>query len=357
MLDEVRSHLAQEQLDALFVTNKTNIFYLTGFRGSNGYVLLTKNHLYLFTDPRYLEKAEKNASDECRVLDMSGGFFHLLHATLARHRVESIGIEASDMTVSFFNQLNSLNGFKILPADGILTALRALKSKEELRLLRQSQKINEQVLKLFLTELKNGMTEVEASWKMLQIAYDLGASGMSFDTIIAFGAHSAMPHHEVSSKKKLKRGDMVLIDMGVMYGGYASDMTRTFFTKTPTKEQSHVYETVLEANKRGIEAIKPGVRVDEIDKAARKYIHDAGYEKRFGHATGHGIGLDVHEEPRVAKGVETPVQPSMVVTVEPGIYLPGKLGVRIEDMVEVTEKGRKVLTSFPKELISMKIQL
>ncbi len=353
MINLLRTHLEENKLDALFVSNKTNIFYLTGFKGSNGSVLVTKNHLYLLTDSRYTEKAEKTTCKECRVVDMAPGLFNVIHTLLIKHRIKVFGIEAADLSVAFFNRLDSLNGFAIKPADEILSSIRAVKSKEELRQIRQSQKLNEQVLRLLLPEIKVGKTETDIAWKVHQISRDLGADGVSFDPIIAFGANTAMPHHEPSNKKKLKRGDMILIDMGVMVNDFASDMTRTFFTKAPTKQQREVYEAVLEANMRAIQTISPGITCDEVDKAARKYIRDAGYYKKFGHATGHGIGLDVHEEPRVAKGIETELRAGMVITVEPGIYLPGKLGVRIEDMIEVTDKGKQVLTKYPKDIGKM----
>jgi Xaa-Pro aminopeptidase len=353
MLQKVREYLQKQKIDALFVSDKTNIFYLTGFRGSNGYVLVTKNHLYLFTDSRYTEKAEKNACEDCRIIDIAPGLFFMIHNVLVKHKVKSFGIEAQNLSVVFFKKLDSLNGFKIHPADNILSSVRALKRIEELKAIRQSQKLNEQLLKLILDHLKVGVTEADLAWQMQLIAKDLGCQKLAFDPIIAFGANSAMPHHEVSSKKKLKRGDMILIDMGVMVKNYASDMTRTFFTKEPTKQQRHVYETVLEANRRAIQAIAHGTIADEVDKAARKHISHSGYSKKFGHATGHGIGLDVHEMPRIAKGSEEILQAGMVITVEPGIYLPGKLGVRIEDMVEVTEKGKKILTNYTKELSDM----
>ena len=350
MIEGIRKQIEKEKLDALFISNKSNIFYLTGFRGSNGYLLVTKNHLYLFTDGRYLEKAKKTTCQECRVIDTASGLFNVIHNTLVKHRIKSLGIESKDISVEFYKKLDSLNGFKLKDAGNIVNSARMVKDKEALRLIRHSQKLNEQVLKLVLRELKIGVTEADIAWRIRLIAKDIGACGLAFDPIVAFGGNTAMPHHEVSQKKKLRRGDMVLIDMGLQCKDYTSDMTRTFFTKLPTKQQEDVYQTVLEGNLRAIKSAKSGNTADEVDKAARKYICDSGYHKKFPHATGHGIGLDVHEEPRIAKGSHAKLQPGMVLAIEPGIYLPGKLGVRIEDMVEITEKGNNVLTRFEKSL-------
>lgn len=353
MLERIRKQLHKQQLDALLVSSKSNVFYLTGFRGSNGYILVTKNHQYLLTDARYTEKAKKVVPESYRIVDIGEGLFFLLHTLLVKHRVKSIGFEAYDLSYAFYTQLDSLNGFKLHPADDLLKQIRSLKRKEELTCIRKSQKMNELALKLLLDELKVGVTEVDLAWKLQLIAKDLGATKLAFDPIIAFGGNSSIPHHEVSSKKKLKRGDIILIDMGVVVDNYASDMTRTFFTKNPTKQQRHVYDTVLEANERAIAGIKPGASCDTIDKLARRHTSHSGYSKKFTHATGHGIGLDVHEYPRVAKGSKDTLKSGMVVTVEPGIYLPGKLGIRIEDMVEVTDKGKKVLTRYEKQIGNM----
>lgn len=357
MLVAVRKQLEESKLDALFITNKTNIFYLTGFRGSNGSVLVTRNHLYLFTDARYLEKAEKSVCKECRVVDIAPGMMNVIHTALVKHRVKKFAVEGNDLSYNFFQRLDSLNGFKIVDSNNLIGKIRMIKNKEELRFIRQSQKLNEQVLRLLLPELKIGVTESTIAWQLQLIAKDIGACGLSFDPIIAFGGNSAIPHHESSSNKKLRRGDLVLIDMGLQCKNYASDMTRTFFTKIPTKQQAHIYETVLEANERAIKAVKAGVTADEVDKAARKFICDSGYHKKFGHATGHGIGMDVHEYPAISKGSETILQENMVLAIEPGIYLPGKLGVRIEDMVEVTGKGYQVMTKFGKGLKEVTLKL
>lgn len=356
MIDIVRKTFGERGFDALFVTNKTNIFYLTGFRGSNGFVLITKKQLILFTDARYLEKAKKQCTD-CKVIDMAPGLMNIIHTSLAKYKIQTFGVEGYDMNLQLYQQLDSLNGFKILDAGRLIEEVRMLKTADELRQIRQSQKLNEQALKILLTELRFGMTEIDVAWRLRCIIHDLGAQDVSFPPIIAFSANAAIPHHESSSKKKLKRGDLILIDMGLLYNGFASDMTRTFFTKVPTKEQAEVYKTVLAAQEAGIQAVRAGEKAGDIDRASREIINRAGYKEKFGHATGHGIGLDVHELPHVSRASQSLLEPGMVVTVEPGIYLPGKFGVRIEDMVELTQRGKQNLTRFPKALDEMILKL
>jgi Xaa-Pro aminopeptidase len=356
MLDS-RNLLQTYKTEGFLVTKPSNIFYLCGFRGSNGYVLLTERHSYLFTDPRYLERAAQVVPEGWKVVDISEGFLNLLHTALVKHRIKRLGIEAAHVTALSYKRLEALNGIKLVDTVDAIEAARMVKSAEELRSIRQSQKINEQVLKLALEGLKPGLTEAQLAWRIKLLTHDMGASDVSFPPIVAFGGHTSRPHHEPSAAKKLKRGDMILIDMGIVYKNYASDLTRTFFTKTPTSEQGDVYTTVLTAHQAAVTAIKPGALADDIDRTARLFISDSGYKKKFGHATGHGIGLDVHELPRVAKGDQTELAAGMVITVEPGIYLPGKLGVRIEDMIEVTAGGHKVLNSFPKEMAAMVLKV
>jgi Xaa-Pro aminopeptidase len=304
----------------------------------------------LLTDGRYLERAEQTVSHDWRVADIEAGLAVVLHNILLKHRVQRLGIEPHALLVSFYERLQRLLGIRILGTDRFIEQARMRKTVAELRALRQSQKINEQTLKLGLRALKIGMTEREFGWQIQLRARELGAEDMAFETIVAFGAHTARPHHESTHKKKLRRGGLVLVDMGVRHEGMASDMTRTFFTKAPTTQQAHVYETVLAAQANATRAAKPGITCDAVDKAARRLISHAGYSKKFCHATGHGIGRDVHELPFVSRGSDTILQSGMVITIEPGIYLAGKLGVRIEDMVEMTDKGNQVMTKYPKTL-------
>ncbi len=356
MLDQSRL-LETLKLDGLFVTRPSNIFYLCGFRGTNGFVLLTEKHSYLFTDPRYLEKAEHAVPQDWKVVDLSEGLMNVLHTVLVRHRVKRLGVEAAHLSVLMAKRLETMNGIKLVDTVEAIETERMVKTADELRMIRQSQKLNEQVLKMAITEVRVGISEAQLAWRIEVLAHEIGASDVSFPPIVAFGAHTARPHHEPHAAKKLKRGDMVLIDMGIVYKDYTSDLTRTFFTKTPTSEQADVYTTVLTAHQAAVAAIKPGALADDIDRTARLFISDSGYKKKFGHATGHGIGLDVHELPRVAKNDKTELESGMVITVEPGIYLPGKLGLRIEDMIEVTAGGHKVLNSFPKDIASMVLKV
>lgn len=357
MMNQLRAKCKEAKLDAYFISNKDSIQYFSQFTGSNGYVLVTKNHCYLLTDQRYIDQAIKQVPDYCDVVDIADGLFFVIHKYLAKHRVSTIGFESKEMTYAFYQKLDQLNGFKLIACDELIAQIRSIKTEDELRQLRKSQKLNEQVLKLAIEQVKRGMTEVDLAWKIQLIAHDLGADGLAFDTIVAFGANSAIPHHHPSAKKKLKSGDLILIDMGVNVQGYKSDMTRVFFTKAPTKEQLHVYETVLEAHTLAAKSLAPEILCDEVDMTARKHISHSGYSKKFTHATGHGIGLAVHEYPVIAKSAMCKLEEGMVITIEPGIYLSNKFGIRIEDMYLITKEKGKSLTGFSKELTSLRIKL
>ncbi len=358
MINILEKQLKEAKVDALLVTSPTNILYLSGVKASHAYILLTKKYSYFLTDSRYTEKAHKHTAEEMRVVDLADGVMTTIQSLCLKHKVKNLGIEPQAMTLAFYQRLkNSGSPIKLIKTDYLLEKIRMIKRQDEIKALRQSQKLNEQALRLLLSEIKVNITEADLAWKLRLIANDLKTEGFSFDPIIAFGSHAAMPHHEVSTKKKLRKGDMILIDMGVMVKGYASDMTRTFFTKPPTSQQEEVYKTVLEAQEKAIAMIMPGVSCDDVDRAARRHISRSGYSKKFGHATGHGIGMDIHEIPGVGKGNPMELEPGMVITIEPGIYLEGRLGVRIEDMLEVTVSGSKNMTKYPKKIEDMLIKL
>ncbi len=344
------------KMDALLVSSKSNIFALSGFKGSNGLVLLTDKQNYLFTDPRYTEKAESVVPAEWKVVDMSTGLFDQLQTVIAKHKLKKVGFESAHVTFAFYKRLQTLTGVDWVETIDVIERSRMVKDSSSRKLLRMSQRLNEETLKMVKERLKPGVSEVAVAWMIRGLAHDMGADDVSFPPIVAFGAHTARPHHE-PTQKKLKRGDLILIDMGILYKSMASDLTRTFFTKTPTSEQGDLYQTVLTAHQSAVLAVKPGAKADDVDRAARLYISDSGYKGKFGHATGHGIGYDVHELPRIAKGDQTKLEAGMVIAIEPGIYLPKKFGVRIEDLVEVTADGAKSLNHLPKDMASARIKV
>ncbi len=356
MLDLIREQVQSHKLDGLLITNRSNVFAISGFKGSNALALITRTQAYVFTDPRYLEKAEAGVSSEWKVQDMSLGLFDLLQTLIAKHRLKHLGLEANHTTVTFHQKLNTLMGVQWKSTVDLVERVRQVKNLEQRKSLRLAQRLNEETLKLTLERLKPGMTEIAIAWIIRMMAHDLGAEDVSFPPIVAFGAHTSRPHHEPTTKK-LKRGDMMLIDMGVTHRNMASDLTRTFFTKVPTAEQGDVYQTVLTAHQAAVMAAQAGNKADDVDRAARLFISDSGYKKKFGHATGHGIGYDVHELPRIAKGDMTELTAGMVIAIEPGIYLPGKFGVRIEDLIEITIQGNKSLNHLPKDLLSARLKM
>lgn len=354
---------------ASLLTNLTNIEYLTGFKSSNAVLLQTTTHDYLFTDGRYLEKAQKIATlgrgriGKFTVIDMGRNFQETLKNLLKKHRVKTLEFEAGNLTVKQFETYKKwtrgARGMKAVswkPGAADVWAQRACKEISEIQALKKSQEINEQLFYSALKELKPGITELDLAQFIKQTCYTHGADDISFEPIIAFGNHSSMPHHQ-NTNRRLKKGDLVLIDMGVKYKRYCSDMTRMVFTASPTPKQAQIYELVLKAQEAGIQAMKPGVSGKNPDTAARKIFKNAKdlkdpnkWEDKFTHSLGHGIGLEVHEPPTLSQHSRDKLKPGIVVTSEPGLYLPGEFGVRIEDMILITKSGRQNLTHAPKQL-------
>lgn len=320
------------------ITHLTNLRYLIGFTGSAGFILLTPKKSYFFTDFRYRGIAEALAAHPLKTpfefVELNEAGQTKLKTLLTNKTVEFEAAHLSINELEHWKKRFPKSTFKA--AKNTVEAERLLKTPDEIRALKKSQQINEATLKAVLKLLKPGITELEIAWKIKVIGHDLGAEDISFEPIVGFGPHSAVPHHQNTSTK-LKANDLVLVDMGMKWGGYCSDMTRTFLPKKPSAEQINIYEKVLRAQSLAIAAIKPGVACKKIDEIARKSMgKDAEF---FGHSLGHGVGLDVHEAPNLSSRSKDILKAGMVVTVEPGIYLDGKFGVRIEDCGLVTEKG------------------
>ncbi|MCD6109564.1 aminopeptidase P family protein [bacterium] len=348
MLNKIRQNFQKYQ--ALFISNPVNIYYLTGFTGSRGMILITPKKAYFFTDFRYIEYAKKIIPKEFNIIQINKKWKTDWPKLLKKYRIKSLGIEENYITYQQFLDLRKISkGVHLKKSGLVIEQLRQFKSESELIYLKKSQKINEELLRKTLKFIKIGRTEKEVEWFILNNLSSVGAQGVSFTPIIAFGSNSSIPHHQ-NGNKKLKNGDTILIDMGVKYKGYCSDMSRSFFTKKPTVLQKNVYQTVLDAQNMAIQKLKNGVYVNEVTNVAMNIIEKAGYKKNFQHALGHGTGLEIHELPNLGAKDKTKLFENMITTIEPGIYLPKNFGIRIEDMLIITRTGYTNTTKFPKDL-------
>lgn len=337
----------------MLITNKTNIAYLSNFTGSNGFLLLTPKQKYLFTDSRYILRAQKTIKKDFKVIEFSKENWQ---ATLKKHRLQTLGAEDSNLTVSQYKQFKKISPrVRFTDISGQIEAQREIKSAREIVLIKKSQAINEktflEVQKIIKKHLglfsRKHLSEKDIAWKIRELGYKFGAEELSFDPIVGFGDNSAIVHH-APTDRKLRKGDLILIDMGMKYQGYCSDMTRMIFTAKPTKKQQEVYNLVLQAQENGLKKIKAGLSGAEADALSRDLIDQAGYKEFYSHSGGHGIGLDIHETPNLSAKYPKPLQANSIITVEPGIYLPGQFGIRLEDMLLVGKTKSLNLTSIPK---------
>ncbi len=349
---EVSRQEVSRQVDALLVTHLPNVRYLTGFTGSAALLLASAKPLF-FTDGRYREQAAHEVRGAKVVIPCGSALSAAVKACQAQ-RVTRLGVEADRMSVSQFQALRRElgKGVKIVPLGGVVEGLRAVKEPGEIKLIRQAVELSSGLFPALLKALKPGQTELSAAARLEYLARHSGAEGMSFETIIAAGSRSALPHG-LASPAHLPAQGFVVLDYGVVNQGYSSDMTRTVHLGRATARERAVYAAVLEAQLAGINALRPGATCGQVDEAARRVLRRAGLAKFFTHSTGHGVGLEIHEQPRLGAKSDTVLEAGMVVTVEPGAYLPGRFGVRIEDMVLVTATGAEVLTPVDKALMEL----
>ena len=342
-----------EGVDAALITSGVSRRYLTGMPSSAGTLLVFRQGpAYLIIDSRYIEKARK-AAQGCQVI-LQRRLPAQVKELLGRHGAKRLAVESDYMTLGEYLQFQRQLPDVELEMDGKLSALlrqmRAVKAPEELEAIQRAQAITDAAFTHILNYIRPGRTEREIAGELMDFCYRQGSQGPSFDYIVVSGANSSMPHG-VPTGKAVERGDFVTMDFGCMVDGYCSDMTRTVAVGEADEEHRRVYAVVLAAQKAAIAAAKAGVPGRVVDLAARQVIADAGYGPCFGHSTGHSLGLEIHESPLFAPSEETLMQPGMVITVEPGIYLEGKFGVRIEDMVFLTGDGNRDLTASPKDFM------
>ena len=348
-LEHIAAHL--DGLDAMLLTIEANCYYATGFMGE-GIALVTRRGSWYFTDSRYTEAADKAIGDAAVIREVSREkpFSALINEALAEAGAEKAGFEEQRMTVAEHAVYSEKLHCTLTPASSLMTELRGSKDEEELSCMTAAQRIAEGALEQILKEIRPGMTEKEIAARLNYLMVSAGAEKTAFDTIGAAGPNGSMPH-AVPGMRKVREGDFITMDFGCVYKGYCSDMTRTVALGRPSDEMRNVYDIVLQAQLAGIAAAKAGVTGAVIDGAARKVIQDAGYGVYFGHSFGHSLGIDIHEAPNAAPGNDKPMPDGAVVSAEPGIYLPGKFGVRIEDVMILRPDGAQVITKAPKALL------
>lgn len=335
-------------MDGILVTDPVNVRYLTGFTGTSGFVLLTGKHSIFATDFRYREQSRLEVKGFKIVIENTERSKEI-KALCERYGVVNLGFEDNHLTYSFFKKLQNQK-LRVTPAGAAVESLRIIKSEQEIVLIRTAVKRAEEAFKKLQPHIRIGITESSLALKFEALIKAEGCKKLPFDVILASGPNSALPHAKPSARK-LKQGDLVVFDWGGECEGYFSDMTRTVLMHHKNmSKQRELYYNVHTAQLKALKAVRSNIKSAVVDAAARDYINELGFEEEFGHGTGHGVGMAVHEKPVVSWRNSQVLQENMVFTVEPGIYLPGFGGVRIEDMVKVTKDGADVLTSLPKKL-------
>jgi Xaa-Pro aminopeptidase len=357
-IGQLRRRMTRAGLTGLLVTHLVDIRYLVGFTGSSAALGVTRRAARLFTDGRYRAQASEEVQSAQVEIITGAPAIAALQWLAAQPGAETTGFDPARTTVADLTRFRSelpskLRRTFLTPlAAPLVEPLRLVKDEDELEIISENALIGCKLFDHVLTIMRPGMREVEVAAELEHQARLQGAEGMSFETIVASGDRSARPHGKASTVPLPRRG-FVTLDFGIIREGYCSDMTRTVCLGVPRSEERKAYEAVLEAQESAVAAVCAGVSAGEIDEAARSILRTAGMADAFSHSTGHGVGLEIHESPRIGAGQKTRLQPGMVVTIEPGVYWPGKFGLRIEDMVAVTKTGGQVLTPAPKALIEL----
>ncbi len=348
--ERIAGSLAGRGLDAMVITSAPGEFYAAGFHGE-GVTLITPSESWYWTDSRYIEAAGQLVSGAHVSMPGTGvGYRRLVSELVDKLGLKRLGFEDEYMSVAEFNLWKEAVKAELVPASGLLTDLRMVKDADELAAMKEAQRVTDEAFTEILNDIKPGVTEREIAAKLTYLMARKGAERNSFDPIVATGANGSKPH-AVPGATLINKGQFVTMDFGCVVGGYCSDMTRTVAVGQPSEEMDLVYHTVLKAQLAGIAAVHAGVTGSEVHKAAADVIAAAGYGEYFGHGFGHSLGIEIHENPRFSPFWEKPIPAGACLSAEPGIYLPGKFGVRIEDVVMITDTGCIDITHSPKELI------
>ncbi|AGM26162.1 Xaa-Pro dipeptidase [Spiroplasma syrphidicola EA-1] len=345
--------LTANNLDGILFYSPENRFWLSEFMSSEGYLLFSKTQTTLFLDGRYITDGQAKAKNVTNVAEMitnnPGGFLQMLKEQLIANNINNLGFESNFLTYQHYQVLQKqLAPITLVPVD--FSELRAVKTNKEINALAQACAIGDLAIENVLKVIKPGMTEREVEQVIINTFISAGAEKPSFDTIVASGERGALPHGR-ATERVIQNNELITIDFGCIYNGFCSDTTRTIGVGQPSAKLQEIFQIVYEAQDAAIKAIKPGVLTSTIDQIARDYINSKGYGEYFTHSTGHGVGIEIHEFPRVSPFCQVPLEPGMIITVEPGIYIPNLGGVRIEDDILVTETGYELLTKSDRKLI------
>lgn len=348
-IDRLRHALREQHVDVLLVSGEANVTYLTGFRGDSSYLLVGHEHLWFLTDSRFTEQAEAQTTG-CEIIQRKNSLVKETAQAFHSSGCRRLAFEEAHLSYGVYRELcEELNALKPVPTKDLVEGFRAVKSEAEIERIRKAAEASDAAFRDLLPQIQPGLTERELASRLERAMQQHGARKASFDSTVAAGARSSLPHAEATDAV-IEPGAPVLVDWGATRDLYCSDTTRMVFLAPPDDKWREIYNTVLEAQELAVAAIRDGAPMREVDAAARDHIADAGYGERFGHGLGHGVGLQVHEGPRLHAKSEETLREGMVVTVEPGIYIPGWGGVRIEDLVCVRKDGAEILNDLPKDI-------
>jgi len=344
-IKNISTKLGQKNLDALLVSSPANISYLADFTSRDSYFLISKKENIYITDSRYTQEAKKYLEKFATIKKSNGSVFRIIAGLCIDLGLKRIAFEERYLPFAEYQKIKEELNKKgsLIPVHGLVEELRQIKNAQELEKIKKASDIAIKTLGFIKEFISEGRKEIEVAAEIERFIRYHGARNSAFDIIVASGANSSLPHH-ITSQKKIKNNEPVLVDIGVDYLGYKSDLTRVFFSGKITSTVRRVYEIVCKAQERAIRRIKPNAPINKIDAVARHYITQKGYGGFFGHNLGHGIGLEVHEEPHISSAEKNLLKPGMVFTIEPAIYLPNKFGIRLEDMVLVTQKGCEIIS-------------
>jgi Xaa-Pro aminopeptidase len=345
-----------KKTEAYLIKDNANLFYITGYESISSNLLLLKNKAFYLTNALYFQEAVKQLPKEITPINTQDPL-NAIKDILNKHKIKVLFFEDDTLTYRQHTKIcEVIKNTNIEPQSNFIKNFREQKKENEIAMITKALQLAEKTMLQIVKKIYSGVTEQEIAWEIIKTGRKLGASDISFEPIVAFGSNTSVPHHH-NSTRKLKKGMPILIDMGLKYKGYCSDITRMFFTKNPSLKEEEIYNTVLDAQFKAIKRLKTGISCAKIDAVARSVISDRGYGKNFNHALGHGIGLEVHESPSISQKNSSLLKLNSIVTVEPGIYIENHFGVRIEDMVQINTNGAKNLTSLPKKLDDVVIKI